>query len=101
MTHVDQTDRLGLLMALLIHHMSSGNIDTLNISNFPTLVIRVYRKAVVVHKKRFDGDSNKFNLLLLMRVAIAKVEEDFEMLAIEQWLDTELREAGHHPREFN
>jgi hypothetical protein len=98
---IDQIDRFALFMALLIHHLSGGKIEELDVSNYPALALRVYRKAVVVHEKRFPGNSSEFNLLLLMRVAIAKVENDFEMLAVEQWLDVELREAGHHPREFN
>jgi len=101
MLNVDQADRFGLLSALLIHYMGGGKHDSLDLTKFPELVLRVYRKAIAVVEGRFNNDTGKFYTVMLTRVFLAKIEDDFEMLAIEQWLDVELREAGHHPREFN
>jgi hypothetical protein len=98
--HISE-DRFGLFAALLIHHIGGGDDGFLDLSGFPLLVLRVYKKSKVVLEKRFSGDRNKFLTIIMTRVFLAKLEEDAEMLAIEQWLDVELREAGFHPREFN
>ncbi len=101
MKQIGQVDRFGLLSALLIHYMGGGKLDSIDLTRFPELVLRVYRKAITVVEERFDNDARKFYTVMLTRVFLAKIEDDFEMLAIEQWLDTELRAAGRHPREFN
>ena len=95
-------DNFALLSALVVHMIGGGDCKTLLASGvYPDLVKRVFRKSESVMKLRFNGQGMAFYTIMLIRVYVAIEEKDHDMIAIEYWLDAELREAGIDPRSLH
>ncbi len=91
------TDTLGVIHALALHMEQNRRIDTDDIED-----VRLFRgrKNIIVAKmeqvvdENFGGDSKAFRIRMLVAVACAGYENDDPVIAIESWLDEELKESG-------
>ncbi len=60
---------------------------------FPGQILRILSKIELTVDENFGGDISTFHLRMLMRIAVATLEQDDPLLAIEHWLDVELKES--------
>jgi protein tyrosine/serine phosphatase len=90
-----RVDWLGIVIAL-VQHMEEGNCcDDINDERlFQGPVNRIIGKIQIVIDENFGGNVKDFKSMLFLQLFKAITEDDHQLLAIENWLDTEWKESA-------
>lgn len=90
-------DTLGVLHALALHMENGRRSDTDDIEDaqlFNGRKNEIVAKMELVVDENFGGDAKSFRKRMLVEVAKATYLGDNAILAIENWLDVELKESA-------
>lgn len=90
-------DTLGVIHALALHMENGRRVDTDDIEDsrlFNGRKNEIVAKMELVVDENFGGDAKGFRERMLTVVARATYEADNPIIAIEHWLDVELKESA-------
>lgn len=88
-------DPFGIYIALIGHKLGGGDCDALTDPRlFPGRLNDIWAKTELAVDENFGGNWTDFLLMVLGRACAATLEEDVKLLAIEHWLDVELKESA-------